>query len=128
MESKQVIVSERNRDIYKAYRRILKNIDAKNVPLCRIMQMVCDSPAPRFYISIEQARRYVKAIEQGRNTGLKGCKAQMCQDLYDAYVSRRSSMPGYYKNAVLMTVVHSQAKSFYISPGRAYRILFPNKS
>lgn len=79
-----------------------------------IIRSVMAKGAPRFYVSYENARRYVSRIERGKPLGFKNKNTiLMYQELYRRYkeYKDRTGIVGF---SILTKILQEKAPSYYI--------------
>jgi hypothetical protein len=92
------------------------------MPMRIVIEMVCNSPASRFYMSEGRAARYIKMAESG-NLRLTGNNRRMFDDFYTVYLRQKERLRGYYKYHVISFCLHQQAPSFYLSYAQILKII-----
>ena len=87
-----------------------------------IARIVSISPAPRFYISYEEARRSVSMMERGKPIPLKNkLRLEQIKELH-----RRWKLTGSTRYVQLVGIIDSPAPSFYLSYHRILSIIYKN--
>lgn len=85
-----------------------------------IARIVSISPAPRFYISYEEARRYVSRMERGKPIPLKNkLRFEQIKELH-----RRWKLTGSTRYVPLVGIIDSPAPSFYLSHHHILSIIY----
>lgn len=115
----------RNKEIEKVYRNIMSsrvNMDYVNTE--SVLKLVCDHPAPRFYITPKMAERYVLGYKKQDPAILNSRRLPMILDLVEAYDRITSRRKRQMRFVVWESVVESEAKSFYVTPRRVRDIIF----
>ena len=85
-----------------------------------IARIVSISPAPRFYISYEEARRYVSRMERGKPIPLKNkLRLEQIKELH-----RRWKLTGGTRYVQMEGIIASPAPSFYVSRHRILSIMY----
>lgn len=88
-----------------------------NKEIARIVSM---SPAPRFYISYEEARRFVSRMERGKPIPLKNkLRLEQIKELH-----RRWKLTGSTRYVPLVGIIDSPAPSFYLSHHHILSIIY----
>ena len=104
----------RRQHITNAFFDAIKSMRKYSVTQDDIIRSVMMKGAPRFYVSYENARRYVSRIERGKPLGLKNKNTiLMYEELYrrsKAYKDR-TGLVGY---SILTKILQEEAPSFYI--------------
>lgn len=105
-------------DIRDAYDKIMScgGVNKAYLPRKVIINVLMESPAPRFYISAKLAERYVKWYYAGDPGALRNRKLAMIKDLVDVYERKRKQRPYTPVYLLWQEVVDSPAKSFYATP------------
>lgn len=83
-----------------------------------IIKAAAAGPAPRFYVSFENARRFVSLIIRGREIPLANKeKMAMYEELAKKYIARRKQLredgERYVNYTLLEEIIESPAPSFY---------------
>jgi hypothetical protein len=125
MKQSNELIAERTKDLLEAERLVIKRIgkDAPYVSRKHIINMVSTEPAPRYYISTEEAMRIVSMINKGRPIKRSGIKKRMYQEIYDKYTSERNLTPCECKSATMERVLYTKASCFFITRGTIENIL-----
>lgn len=85
-----------------------------------IARIVSISPAPRFYISYEEARRFVSMMERGKPIPLKNkLRLEQIKELH-----RRWKLTGSTRYVPLVGIIDSPAPSFYLSHHHILSIIY----
>ena len=90
----------------------------------RLISIVAESEAPRFYVDYESARRVISLMDRGIEARTKNAnKKRMYRDLYKLFLERRASsgMPGY---LALLPTLSGPAPSFYLSTSTMRTIIY----
>lgn len=97
-------------DTMKSLRTIMPYISTDEV-----IKEIIKKPAPRFFISYENARRIVSLMSRGKAVRIANeNKRRMYTDLYNAFMNCKSQMniPGF---CILKYIIEQQAPSYYVS-------------
>lgn len=120
------MISQRNRDLQKAYTDFLQTHSVNKYYIRRsfVMDRIVNSPAPRFYIGTKTAERYVLGYLNGSRKIMHHRKLEMIEDLVRTYRAVLSSGECAHRYEIWERVVQSPARKFYITPARAEEIIF----
>ena len=97
-------------DTMKSLRTVMPYISTDE-----IIREIIKRPAPRFFISYENARRIVSLMSRGKTVRIANeNKRRMYNDLYNAYMNCKSKMniPGF---CILKYIIEQEAPSYYVS-------------
>ena len=117
------------RDLLAAYDRLIRECGVKSLLISPrdLVAQVVHSPAPKFYITYEMARRNVSALLRGR---LPDChnklKRQMYADIARLtidYQRRHKRYADDFNGALMAVLSEYPAPRFYISERSAYNML-----
>lgn len=97
-----------------------------------IAAVICDSGAPRFYVSYDLAQRQIARISRGLPlTEVKGeLKKQMYYDIYRLWQKRcakKYTSGGAFPFSELYHVLDEPAPSFYLSKSRVVGIIYKER-
>lgn len=123
------ITQERNKAIRSRFDAIMRCtcVNQKYVNRQTILDLMMESPAPRFYIDAKQAERYVIAYYKCKDVSSfrkSHDRQEMMKDLVDAFEKIRPEHMDMKMVDIWEMVVNSPAKSFYISRRTMKRIVF----
>lgn len=107
----------RDNSIKEAYFDAMKSLRTSKpyISTDDIIKEIMKKPAPRFFISYENARRIVSLMSRGKETRIANKnKRRMYTDLYNAYLEFKSQMniPGF---CILKFIIEQEAPSYYVS-------------
>ncbi len=119
--------SDRNRDLRLAYIKFLNDNDYNNSSHIDILRIVINSPAPRFYISVQQAAKHIHNKQKGIKPSANKRTKQMADDLYCLYLEKRKQHPYEKSIRTIERVVHSSAPQFYISIKTLQNLIYSSK-
>lgn len=107
----------RDDSIKKAYFDAMKSLRTvmPYISTDEVIKEIMKKPAPRFFISYENARRIVSLMSRGKTIRIANeNKRKMYTDLYDAYINCKSQMniPGF---CILKHIIEQEAPSYYVS-------------
>lgn len=112
---KENYISElRRQHITDAFFEAIKSMRKFSATQDDIIRSVMMKGAPRFYVSYENARRYVSKIERGKPLGLKNKNTiLMYQELHRRYKAYKdkTGLVGY---SILTKILQEKAPSYYI--------------
>ena len=107
----------RDNSIKKAYFDAMKSLRTvmPYISTDEVIKEIMKKPAPRFFISYENARRIVSLMSRGKTIRIANeNKRKMYTDLYNAYMNCKSQMntPGF---CILKYIIEQEAPSYYVS-------------
>lgn len=107
----------RRQDIVDTFYRTFKEM-RKTRPfasLGEIIEQATRSSAPRFYVSFENARRFISLLIRGKELPIANKnKIAMYKEIYRRYKARVKNVNARYKYVVLENIIEEPAPSFYI--------------
>ena len=113
-----VINQKKKADLSKLVYKLMREHPDKK--MYEIINLAASHPAPRFYVSYENARRYVSELERGKELNLKVKHTiDMYKELHRRYVllrkERREAGVRRINYTLLEEIIDSPAPSFYAS-------------
>ena len=117
------------RDFMRVYEQVLKDCgrDALQMSPRELVAKAVHSPAPKFYITYEMARRNVSALLRGLHTDCNNkLKMQMYADIARLtidYMRRHKRYADDFNGALMAVLSEYEAPRFYISEKSAYNML-----
>ncbi|MBQ5750956.1 MAG: hypothetical protein IIV86_06485 [Bacteroidaceae bacterium] len=117
------------RDFLKAYEQVVKDCgrEALYMSPLELVAKAVNSPAPKFYITYEMARRNVSALLRGLPTDCNNrLKMQMYADIARLtidYQRRHKRYADDFNGALMAVLSEYPAPRFYISEKSAYNML-----
>ena len=107
----------RDNSIKEAYFDAMKSLRSEMpyISTDEVIKEIMKKPAPRFFISYENARRIVSLMSRGKTVRIANeNKKKMYTDLYNAYMNCKSQMniPGF---CILKYIIEQEAPSYYVS-------------
>lgn len=110
----------KGKDVVNAlYKAMSENLDKK---ISDLFEIACKMPAPRFYVTFDQARRFVSMLDRGLDLPLKNeNKKRMYQELYSRLKKKRGDKKGCY--TFLEEIITSPAPEFYMD-AETFRCMF----
>lgn len=121
--------SDFERDFLKVYEQVVKDCgkDAFFMSPRELVAKAVNSPAPKFYITYEMARRNVSALLRGQHTDCHNkLKMLMYADIARLtldYQRRHKRYSDDFNGALMAVLSEYQAPRFYISEKSAYNML-----
>ena len=120
----------RKQDVVKSFFESLKEV-RKTKPYAtqeEIIRHAVKSKAPRFYVTFENARRFVSLLSRKKKLPLiNSNKLAMYKEIYRRYVQRMKDDSKRYKYMILEQIIEEPAPSFYLDEdtfrGIVYRTL-----
>lgn len=119
-----VYTHTRNEDLKKAFKNTLSSAPAGKVS--SLIDAMATAPAPRFYIDETRAYRLIRErINKGSwpERMLPG-KRKMIEEIWTRSMLLMHTDPGLHLYDAVITVIHSPAPSFYLTPGSMRTILY----
>jgi len=108
---------ERNKDLLLVQKSVLGRLGA-NAPFTsrkRIIKLVCIEPAPRFYVSRDEASRVISKIENGLGIKRKeGLRAEMYCELFSVYSRIKAQNPKLERMQIIDIAVMEPASNFFL--------------
>lgn len=117
-------IPERDKELYEAYRKAMRDRSVKSHQ--EAIEMAINSKASRFYISTFQAYRGILRIRRGeKKEGTRPVRDRMINDIYERVkeLSGRREFKGCSIFFITSFAVFQEAPSFYISYSRALSII-----
>lgn len=106
---------ERNRDIIRAYRSIVADLDVVDERLT--FELLSVAPASRFWVSAERAAVVVSdLIRQRPLPDMNPLRRRMFIEIMRRYIALRKHRPGLPLSHVIGEIVAQPAPEFYLSP------------
>lgn len=123
------ITDERNRALRKRFDMISRDygVNSKYIDRAYLLDMMEQSPAPRFYIDAKQAERYVIAYYKNQSAASfkkTSARQRMMLDLVEVFERVRSANMDKQMREIWEMVVREPAKEFYISRTTIKKIVF----
>ena len=110
---------DRNKDLMEAYDRLLKKLgdNARYMSRRSLVFLTINSPAKRFYVTVEEAAKRINNIEK-TGTAQVGCKRLKMQKQYEAiyrnYLGLVPEMFGFRKTDIIQRAIEMPAECFYL--------------
>lgn len=122
-------IEQRNQALIEAYQKKLKQHiiaghSITHMPLKNFIHEVINSGAPRYYISIEYARRIILCMKKGENIRLGKSRKKLYEDFYQEYLKQQQKLKGYYQYAIIQQTINTPAPSFYLQTRQAMNIIW----
>ena len=107
----------RKRDVIKAFFDTMKEVRTNN-PLAtqnEIIETAVKRNAPRFYVTFENARRYISLMTRKKHLPLVNKnKMEMYKEIYSRYLKRIRETSSHYRYVILEKIIEEPAPSFYL--------------
>ena len=107
----------RKQDVLKSFFESLKEVK-KRKPYAtqeEVIRHAVNSKAPRFYVTFENARRFVSLLLRGKKLPITNKnKVAMYKEICRRYKSKVKNMNERYKYIILESIIEEPAPSFYI--------------
>ena len=123
------IKEERNLSLYRGYENKIKELGstARLMSMRSVINMVINSSAERYYISLERAVEAVTLCEKGKinNVANKNTR-KMYQSIYEKYLEKRKDVyfKWCYKYQVVDIVINSTAPSYFMDIENAMIVIY----
>ena len=97
-----------------------------------IIEVAVKSEAPRFYVTFENARRYISLMMRKKRLPLVNKnKMEMYKEIYNRYLKRIKETRNHYRYVILEKIIEEPAPSFYLDEetfrGIVYKTLREHK-
>lgn len=119
--------SERNGDLYEAYKRKRKELGehVKYMTRRAVVQLTVESPAKKFYVTPETALKIINRVDKTGSPGkFKDVTQSKFIEIHTRYHEIRSKNPLLSKYALADMVVNSEAPKFYLEWEAALSIIY----
>ena len=107
----------RKKDVISAFFETMKEVRTSN-PLAtqnEIIEMAVKKNAPRFYVTFENARRYISLMTRKKRLPLVNKnKMEMYREIYNRYLKRIKETSSHYRYVILEKIIEEPAPSFYL--------------
>lgn len=107
----------RKKDVISAFFETMKEVRTSN-PLAtqnEIIEMAVKKNAPRFYVTFENARRYISLMTRKKHLPLVNKnKMEMYREIYNRYLKRIKETSSHYRYVILEKIIEEPAPSFYL--------------
>lgn len=101
----------KKQDIVDAFHKALKQ--NPGLPIHQVMEIACNSPAPRFYVSYHKAARLISMLERGLPLPINNAnRLAMYKELHRRLIKSRGNNPKSYH--LLREIINTPAPSFYM--------------
>jgi len=119
---------QRNEDLLVAYDRIVKKLGTQACIMTRksLIHLTVNSPAPRHYITVEAAARYINNVER-RGVGAMGVNPlinKQYESVYRHYLRLAIELRGVHKSEIIEKAILMPAECFYMDPSSAKLLLW----
>jgi hypothetical protein len=123
----------RKQDIINSFFKTLKE-ERKTRPFItqnEVIEQAAKGSAPRFYVTFENARRFVSLLMRGKRLPIVNKnKVEMYKEIYRRYKARLKDCNKRYRYIILESIIEEPAPSFYLDEetfrGIVYRSLRNN--
>lgn len=126
----ETVRETRKNDVLKSFFNSLKEVrkTKPHATLDEIIKHAVKSEAPRFYVTFENARRFVSMMVRNKKLPLiNNNKIAMYKEIYRRYRERMKNCSTRYKYVILEQIIEEPAPSFYLDEetfrGIVYRSL-----
>ena len=129
-KNKDSVREARKQDVVKSFFESVKQV-RKTKPYAtqeEIIRHAVKSEAPRFYVTFENARRFISLMSRKKKLPLINTnKLEMYKEIYRRYIQRAKDCSKRYKYIILEQIIEEPAPSFYLDEqsfrGIVYRTL-----
>lgn len=137
MENKttQSVRKMRKNDVTRAFFETMKKVRKNNPQATQndVIEQAVKSEAPRFYVTFENARRYVSLMARKKQIPIVNKnKLEMYKEIYRRYLKRYKESSEHYRFVILEHIIEEPAPSFYLDEetfkGIVYRTLRERKA
>lgn len=114
---------QKRKDVFEAFGKAIKDFGeaASYVSKTALIDKAMSYPAPRFYVTYEQARRVISLMHKGFNPRISNpLKLQMYKDIYAKFLVRNGERKGY---QIIRSIIDNEAPSFYIEKLHFIRLI-----
>lgn len=123
------IKEERNSSLYKGYENKIKELGgtARLMSMRSVVNMVINSRAEKYYISLERAVEAVTLCEKGKIQNVANKNTQkMYLSIYEKYMEKRKDvdLKWCYKYQVVDIVINSPAPSYFMDIDNAMIVIY----
>ena len=113
----------RNNNIVENYFETLKNNPSKRIE--EIFRITAKSSAPMFYVTFENARRFISLLMRGKRLPVTNSnKRKMYMEIYRRYRERVKDSDARYKYLILEDIIKEPAPSFYLNEETIRQIVY----
>ena len=128
--SNDTVREARKQDVVKSFFESVKEV-RKTKPYAtqeEIIKHAVKSEAPRFYVTFENARRFISLLSRKKKLPLiNSNKLEMYKEIYRRYMQQVKDSSKRYKYIILERIIEEPAPSFYLDEqsfrGIVYRTL-----
>ena len=109
--------NRRKQDVVNCFFESLKEV-RKSKPYAtqdEVIRHAVNSKAPRFYVTFENARRFISMLSRKKKLPLVNKnKVAMYKEIYHRYIKRVKDSSKRYKYVILEQIIEEPAPSFYL--------------
>lgn len=114
---KKSIRNMRKNDVITTFFETMKEMRKEN-PLAtqnQVIEKAVKGKAPRFYVTFENARRYISLMMRKKRLPLVNKnKMEMYKEIYNRYIKRIRESSSHYRYIILEKIIEEPAPSFYL--------------
>ena len=113
----QSIRKMRKEDVTNAFFETMREVRKENplVTQNEVIELAVKSRAPRFYVTFENARRYVSLMARKKKIPIVNAnKLEMYKEIYKRYINRIKESKNHYRYLILERIIEEPAPSFYL--------------
>ncbi len=107
----------RRNDVIETFFDTMKEVRKSN-PLAtqnEVIETAVNSKAPRFYVTFENARRYISLMMRKKRIPIVNKnKMAMYKEIYNRYIKRIQESSSHYRYVILEKIIEEPAPSFYL--------------
>ena len=127
IRSNDTVREARKQDVVKSFFESIKEV-RKTKPHAtqeEIIRHAANSEAPRFYVTFENARRFISLMSRKKKLPLiNSNKLAMYKEIYRRYIQRVKDCSKRYKYIVLEQIIEEPAPSFYLDEQSFHGIVY----
>ena len=113
----QSVRKMRKEDVTNAFFETMREVRKENplVTQNEVIELSVKSCAPRFYVTFENARRYVSLMARKKKIPIVNAnKLEMYKEIYKRYINRIKESKNHYRYLILERIIEEPAPSFYL--------------
>ena len=114
---KRSVRTMRKNDVIEAFFETMREVRKEN-PLAtqnEVIETAVKGKAPRFYVTFENARRYISLMMRKKRLPLVNKnKLEMYKEIYSRYLKRIRESSSHYRYIILEKIIEEPAPSFYL--------------
>ena len=115
--TKETVRKMRKEDVTKAFFETMKEVRKHNPQATQndIIEQAAKCEAPRFYVTFENARRYISLMARKKRLPIVNKnKMEMYKEIYRRYIKKIQDSNNPYRFVILENIIEEPAPSFYL--------------